>query len=147
MSCEHTGSILPEVSEGQLHTKVLNQAMSPPLLLYRMVLLCPLSSVLLLAFELHLVPRNGNMASAKDVASDTYVTGYHLLMLFFDFCPRENKACLITLTQDNRSGSQIHVCDIICLSTCRFRLLSAWDIDFLLSQLPFVFQDDAKGLY
>lgn len=65
-------------------------------------------------------------------------------MLFF--CPGENKDCLITLTQDNRSGSQVHVCDI-CLSTCRFRLLSARDIDCPLSQLAFVFQVDVKGLY
>lgn len=106
-----------------------------------------LYSVLLLAFTVHSMTGNGNMASTKEVASDTYVTGHHLLMLFFGFCPGENKDCLITLTQDNRSGSQIHGCDIICLSTCRFRLLSAWDIDCLLSQLAFVFQVDVKGLH
>lgn len=77
----------------------------------------------------HLMTGNGNIASTREDASDTSVTGHHLLMLFFGFCPEENKDCLITLTQDNRSGSQIHVCDIICLSTCQFRLLSAWDID------------------
>lgn len=33
----------------------------------------------------------GNMASTKDVASDTYVTEYHLLMLFFGLAPGEIK--------------------------------------------------------
>lgn len=75
------------------------------------------------------------------------MAGHHLLTLFFGFCPGENKDCLITLKQGNRSGSQIHVCDVICLSICWFRFLSAWDIDCLLSQLAFVFQFDVKGLY
>lgn len=118
-----------------------------PQLLYRTILPCPLYFVLLLAFMVHLMTGNGNIASTREDASDTSVTGHHLLMLFFGFCPEENKDCLITLMQDNRSGSQIHVCDIICLSTCLFRLLSAWDTDCLLSQLAFVFQVDVKGLY
>jgi len=75
------------------------------------------------------------------------VTGHHSLMLFFGFCPGENKDCFFTLTPDNRSSSQIHACDIIFLSTCQFRLLSAWDIDCLLSQSDFVLQVNVKGIY
>lgn len=94
----------------------------------------------------HSMTGKGNAAFIK-AASDTYVTGHHSLVLGFGVCPGENTDCLITLEQDNRSGSQIHVCDIICSSTCWYRPLSAWDIDCLLSQLAFVFQVEVKGLY
>lgn len=91
MSSEHTGSILPEVAEEKSHTELLNQKMWPSQLLYRTILHHPLHSVLLLAFTVHSKSGNGNMASAKEVASDTYMTGYNLLMLFLGFAPGKIK--------------------------------------------------------
>lgn len=125
----------------------LNQEMWPPELLSRTVLPCPLCSVPLLASMVHSMAGNWDMASTKEAASDIYVTGHHLLMLLSGFCPGENKDCLMTVTQEDGCGSQVHVCDIICLSTCGFGLFSARDIDCLLSHLAFVFQVDTKGLY
>lgn len=147
MSSDHTESILPDISEEELHIQPLNQEMWPPQLLYGVILLCPLYSAPLSAFMVHSMAGNWNMASTKEAATDIYVTGQHLLMLLLGFCPGENKDCLITVTQEDSSGSQVHVWDIICFSTCGFGLLSAWDIDCLLSHLAFVFQVDTKGLY